>query len=313
MTTWAVLLVAALLYSAMPPAVSQHYRRSFVRGPTNQRNSPYLNAHCVHCTLSDPFMRNMTMNVDRVRPQWYPVPWARVTLWKNVAPFWHANSKGLVNGEDSMLVGHNFVRDVHNGKEPRFEAPADVAFIVNHNRPGDSMLEASLRAHKIKYMRLGRSYRPWDFFGKFQPVLKAIKAGKITEKYLVYMDARDTFLAKDPAHLVEDFLMYDADLLLASTGRDEPANPVQRRFEMRVSPWSHYHNYVSTGGYMAKTEALVPLLEELEKSHWRNKIHKCPNEDNSQVRCFHMKFYPRVKVDSLSVLLSEHEPHMDQL
>ncbi|CAM9249358.1 unnamed protein product [Choristocarpus tenellus] len=182
---------------------------------------------------------------------------------------------------------------------------------------GVPLVRQAYEACDCPYVQLNYTASKWDWFGKVGPVLDWMEngGGKDYTHFLV-TDAEDVSFAKEPTNLIDVFEMYEAEIVFANTQSNWPFDEVCGEFESRVNPWSTKHQHLSAGGYMAKRETLMPYLKILREDYrqykepggdvaypqnrWGNRVW----DDQLAWRRLHVKFYPNIQVDSLSLIFS---------
>lgn len=77
-----------------------------------------------------------------------------------------------------------------------------------------------------------------------------------------------------------------------------------------MSPWSHHHAHISAGGFMGRVENMSDYLELMLGVD----CGKGPKyNDQYALRVIHRKLYPRVKVDSLSLVMTRRDQYFRKL
>ena len=120
-------------------------------------------------------------------------------------------------------------------------------------------------------------------------------------------------LVEYPWNLVERFEYYECDFIMGNTLADWPADIVTATFESTVAPWSHQHAHGSAGWHMARVKEGLAILEEAADIYYRLEAARQGFDDQRELRKLHMLHYPRMKVDTLALLMSRADGNMGQL
>ncbi|ETO18026.1 hypothetical protein RFI_19269, partial [Reticulomyxa filosa] len=196
--------------------------------------------------------------------------------------------------------------------------PENVAFVFADNKPNvqHRLIERSYEKcnrQTCHYFHVAKDYHPWDWYGKLGPLNKLVYDDPTFLKrfdYLVLTDADDQTLTRSPHDIVERFLSYDCDILLAGEATSYPHWMAQESaFENQCSPWSRHHQHVNAGGLMIKLSAFRPYLDYIDRDYKNFTIMRASEiaetgknrwRDQTCWRQMLLRFYPRMKVDSLA-------------
>ena len=199
--------------------------------------------------------------------------------------------------------------------------PENVAFVFADNRNPEGSIRLVQNSYNkcnsnCQYFHISKDYNPWDWFGKIGPLLELINDIEFQNKfdYVVLTDADDQTLIKSPINIVEMFEYYECDLLIGGEATNYPHwMNNEKNFENTVYPWSHYHQHLNAGGFMGRIKNMIPYLEYMKQDYNNytinnrdiiNETGKNRWRDQTCFKQMHSKFYPKIKIDSLSKIWS---------
>lgn len=193
----------------------------------------------------------------------------------------------------------------------RFRNPPDVTFVTYHNYAHSTLIERCYRAYGIEdYVALGRPGLRWDWGAKVTLVLEYLTSGACRTGHVVCTDADDVLLLRDPADLLARFRGQGCEVLFCNTFVDYPPDDECRDFETLTYFDRPLHCRLSAGGYVAEVAALVPYLETIATAY-RGGSSRAEYgghfNDQRAWRRLHKKHYPRLRVDSRSMVFKRYD------
>ena len=217
-------------------------------------------------------------------------------------------------------------------REGMCECPSNVAFVFADNNKDKKrehrLIERSysLCSESCHYYHIAQEYTPWDWFGKIGPMKQLILSDHFKQQqfeFIVLTDADDQTLIRSPHDIVPRFLSYDCDILLAGEATSYPKwMKHESHLENILSPWSKHHQHLNAGGMMARVDCILPYLEFMERDYNETGIkyakeieesgkHKW--RDQTCWRQMALKYYPKIKIDSLSKIWSRVDIYINDL
>jgi hypothetical protein len=235
---------------------------------------------------------------------------------KNNFPYFYHCPNGQPENGITEKVKIDWLRFIYHTQlklDDKLKNELNITFITYSNYQYKTLVEKSYEKFDITPIVLAKGIKSWNWMCKVKPVYDYISTLE-DEDIIISTDANDIVLAKSPNGLLDTFKNFNCEILFCNTNANWPPDSDCNSFEEKVYGNS-FHNHLSAGAYIGKVFFVKKILKEIIEAHDKGEswtTYKNKFDDQLSWRYMHMKYYPKIRVDTSKVIFCRYDEYRDR-